>query len=226
MNNLEPYKTYFDQAYPDYADAEYSNIKKLVQALPESKEAADTFVSQDANAVYALIIPLIKIKNYKSQIPFPEEFFRAARLIVDIKNSDTTKNFSDEITRLIGEFLRIKGFQLPTVSAVLHFCHPSIYPIVDRNIEAACGLLSNEFPDEFDEKDAPILPAATTSERNKIAKYQAFIKFLSRIKQAHNNQFGTNYSYRELDKALMVYGVSNLRKSAENANNALQRTSR
>jgi hypothetical protein len=139
MNNLELYKAYFDQAYPDYADGEYSNIKELVEALPASKEAADTFASKQAKAVYALVIPLIKIKNYKSQIPFPEEFFHAATVIVNIKNSDTTNSLSDENIKLIGELLRIKGFQLPTVSAVLHFCHPSIYPIVDRNIVAACG---------------------------------------------------------------------------------------
>ena len=49
---------------------------------------------------------------------------------------------------------------------------------------------------------------------------------MTRLKQMHNEQFGTNYDYRELDKALMVYGAADLKKSAENANKALQRISR
>lgn len=224
MDNLEQYKNYFDQVYPDYADGEYSQIYALVKALPTNDEAARVFASADVQSSLALILPLIKIKNYKSQIPFPDELFEAARVIVEIKNSDPEDCLQDDGFELFDKLLSVKGFQLPTVSAVFHFCHPEHFPIVDRNIEAACGLLSKEFPNDFDEKLVPALPVSTTSVKNKLSKYKGFIKFLDCIIDKHNRVHGTQYDYRELDKALMVYGVSNLKIAAEKAKKALHAT--
>lgn len=226
MENLEIYKSYFNQAYPDYADSEYAAIAKMISALPTIDHASKILSSDCADKVLSLIVPLVKIKNYKSQIPFPIAIFDAISLIVEIKNTSPSEDVSNSHIKLFEKFIEVKGFQLPTISAVLHFCHPRVYPIVDRNIEAACGLLSKEFPDEFKEDLLPSLPASTTSSGNKLAKYKAFISFLTKVKNLHNQQHNTRYEFRDLDKALMVYGVSTLKKSAENANKVLLRTNR
>ncbi len=222
MTNLEIYRSYFDQAYPDYADSQYASIAEMVDALPATESASEILGSNSANKVLELIIPLVRIKNYKSQIPFPINLYDAVKLIVEIKNTPPGENVSDEHISIFERFIDIKGFQLPTISAVFHFCHPKAYPIVDRNIEAACGLLSKEFPCEFDEGSIPSLPAATTSSKNKLSKYRVFIAFLDKLKRLHNEQYKTDYGFRELDKALMVYGVSNLKISAENIDKTLQ----
>ncbi|ASF44987.1 hypothetical protein [Methylovulum psychrotolerans] len=219
MRNLEQYKDYFNQAYPDYADSEYGKISTLVATLPTIEKVQSILDSDNAKAVLDLVVPLIKIKNYKSQIPFPVNFYDAVNLIAEIKSTEPSEDkLSKAHAKLFENFLSIKGFQLPTISAVLHFCHPSTYPIVDRNIEAACGLLSKEFPDDFCNIGTPRLPASTTSIKNKLSKYQGFILFLRRLKELHNEKHYTNYNFRELDKALMVYGVSDYKIAAENCN--------
>lgn len=217
MINLEQYRNYFSQVFPDYADGVYSQISDLVNALPTDEEVVRIFSSTDTQAALVLLLPLIKIKNYKSQIPFPDQLFEAAALIAEVKNSATTISLLDSDAKLFERLLSVKGFQLPTISAVFHFCHPESFPIVDRNIEAACALLS----DEFDEELVPVLPAYTTSAQNKLSKYKAFIQFLTNVRNKHNQMYGTQYDYRELDKALMVYGVPDLKILAENANRRL-----
>ena len=219
MKNLEIYRRYFDQAYPDYADDQYIAISNLVAALPNTQVVSEILETESAKKIVDLIIPLVKIKNYKSQIPFPENIHDAVKIIIEIKNSQPEENVSKRHVELFENIVNIKGFQLPTISAVLHFCHPTTYPIVDRNIEEGCGLLQKEYPDEIQEDAVPSLPASTTSSNNKLSKYRGFIKFLANLKKLHNEQHETTYGFRELDKALMVYGVSRLRTSAENANN-------
>lgn len=225
MINLEKYRNYFNQAYPDYADGEYSQISDLVRALPADEEVARVLSTADAQAALGLILPLIKIKNYKSQIPFPVDLFEAVGLIAEVKNSVPAISLLDNDAKVFERLLSVKGFQLPTISAVLHFCHPEIFPIVDRNIEAACGLLSNECPNEFDEKLVPTLPAYTASAKNKLSKYKGFVQFLSSVKNKHNEEHDTQYGYRELDKAMMVYGAPNFKIAVDNANKAMHATS-
>lgn len=213
MINLEQYRNYFSQAYPDYADGKYSQISDLVMALPTDEETVRILTSADAQATLGLVLPLIKIKNYKSQIPFPEQLFQAASLIVAVKNSAPTTSILDNNAKLFEKLLSLEGFQLPTISAVYHFCHPAVFPIVDRNIEAACRLLSGEQSKRL----SPSLPVFTTSATNKLSKYKAFIQFLTTVRNQHNQEHGTNYDYRELDKALMVYGAPKFKMAAENA---------
>ncbi len=218
MRNLEPYRAFFDTAYPDYAELQYAEMRWLVSVLPKVEVAEALLYSDEARLICELITPVIKIKNYKSQTPFPLALYEAAMLVVKIKNSAPAENVSKRHVAMLNELLEIQGFQLPTASAVLHFCHPDTYPIVDRNIEAACGLLANEFPEELTDAP-PSLPASTTSNSNKLEKYRSFISFLRSIAHLHNQQHQTHYGCRELDKALMVFGVERLRKGAENANN-------
>ncbi|VAW40230.1 Cysteine desulfurase [hydrothermal vent metagenome] len=220
MRNLEVYRQYFEQAYPKYADGEYTIIAEMIHGLPSVDNATNTLNSDCANQVLALILPLIKIKNYKSQIPFPVAIYDAVREITKLKNTNPLQDLSGEQITIFEQLLNIEGFQLPTVSAVFHFCHPRVHPIVDRNIQGACNLLATEFQGELNGVPLPILPAANTSIRNKLAKYRDFISFLAAVKGLHNNQHQTEYDYRDLDQALMVYGVPNMKVAAENhANN-------
>ena len=214
MRNLEVYKRHFDQEYRAYSDAKYLEIAALISALPSVEDASETFNSDEAGKVLSLVAPLIEIKNYKSQTPFPVSLFDAAKIIIEIKNTAASENISSAHVKLIGGLLGVKGFRLPTVSAVLHFCHPNEYPIVDRNIKAACALLHEEFPGELSEYPPPTLPT-TMKPLNNIAKYKAFIGFLTKVKQLHNEQYQTNYGFRDLDKALMVYGVPERKVRAE-----------
>ena len=220
MQNLEIYREYFDEAYPDYADHQYDQIRQFILSLPITAEAITLLNSEEARRIYQLLIPVIKIKNYKSHIPFPIELYEAALIIVNIKNSTSTENMSETHIALFNDLLDIQGFQLPTVSAVLHFCHPSVFPIVDRNIEAACKLLANDYADEL-QLASPSLPVSTTSNSNKLEKYVCFMEFLNRLSMLHNQEHETNYGLRELDKALMVFGVERHKVDADNANNAL-----
>ncbi|PIE48164.1 MAG: hypothetical protein CSA42_00270 [Gammaproteobacteria bacterium] len=216
MENLEIYRKFFDTAYPNYADTEYEGISRLIRAIPDIDKVISTFKCSGAKEILGLIVPLIKIKNYKSQIPFPEDIYYAAQLIAEIKNGTPKEKLSKEHVDLFGKLLEIEGFQLPTVSAVLHFCHPAFYPIVDRNIESACNSLLKEIPDSGITK--PELPASTTTTDDKLSKYRQFISCLTELRKLHNTQYATNYNFRELDKALMVYGDDRQKKKAENAN--------
>lgn len=215
MKNLEIYRAYFDQAYPGYADREYMVINQMIQALPTSTSASNRLRSECGSEILTLILPLIYIKNYKSQIPFPIEIYSAVESIVELKNSNAEEALNEMHTSLFNRLISTQGFQLPTVSAVLHFCHPHLYPIVDVNIKTACDLLAEEHLDELGDLISPVLPAATTSQDNKFVKYTNFISFLSRLKELHNDQHQTTYDYRDLDKALMVYGVADYRDGAE-----------
>jgi len=216
MRNLEVYRQYFEQAYPDYADGKYTLIAEMIHAFPSVDNAENILNSDCAEQILALILPLIKIKNYKSQIPFPVAIYDAVREIINLKNIPPLQCLSDEQVVIFERLLDIEGFQLPTVSAVFHFCHPHVHPIVDRNIKAACDLLAAEFTNELNGVPLPMLPAANTSTRNKLVKYRGFISFLSALKELHNNQYQTEYDYRDLDRALMVYGVPNMKVAAEN----------
>jgi hypothetical protein len=51
--------------------------------------------SGEAKEVLGLIVPLIKIKNYKSQVPFPVDIFDAVQLITEIRNASPMENLSD-----------------------------------------------------------------------------------------------------------------------------------
>jgi hypothetical protein len=194
-------------------------IARLVQALPTIEVSSSRLQSECGGQILSLLLPLIKIKNYKSQIPFPVTVFDAIERIVELKSMNTNTALDKAHRAVFVGLIGIEGFQLPTVSAIFHFCHPFLYPIVDKNIQAACSLLSQEYHNELDGLVLPLLPAATTLSKNKLEKYEEFILFLTRLKELHNKEFNTTYDYRSLDKALMVYGVDGYKIAAdENVN--------
>ena len=214
MENLDSYAQLFDAAYPEYAEARYAEINLLVSRYDAVGMLNVVQGQQFANFV-ELVRPVTAIKNYKSQVPFPENLQEVVGCIVRIRttavgNPDRFFNHRELFAHLIS----VQGFQLPTVSAVFHFCHPGHFPIVDVNVKAACVLLKERYPNEFPSYEVPPLLAPNTSAINKLTKYAAFVAFIDRVKglqEAH----GGNPTYRYIDKVLMVLGVPGLRIKVE-----------
>jgi len=215
MENLHKYAQFFDSAYPEYAEARYSEISLLV-SLYDAAGILGVVQGQQFADFVDLVRPLTAIKNFKSQVPFPENLQEVVGCIISIRatavgNPDRFSNHRELFEQLIS----VQGFQLPTVSAVFHFCHAGHFPIVDVNVKTACTLLKERYPKEFSNCEAPLLPAPNTSAINKLKKYSVFVTFIDRVKslqQAH----GGNPTYRYIDKALMVLGVPELRIQVEN----------
>jgi hypothetical protein len=216
MINLQPYVEAFNDLYPDYADARYSEIQALM-AVYHDEQVQKIVSGVDFKRYSELLVPLIKIKNYKSQIPFPDQISSVLLKISRLKQSEVPAvPLSGEPEKIFLEFIAMErqGFQLPTLSAVFHFCHPNDFPIVDTNVEAACRLLANWYPGDFGGLEIPRLPVSQTSPANKLRKYRAFIAFLDKI-CASQSRYMAEVDYRLIDKALMVFGVEKLRNGVE-----------
>ena len=214
MDSLEEYANIFDKEYPAYADARYGEIAALMKIYDTTNVVARAQSDEFAKALQ-LIVPVIAIKNYKSQIPFPEDLVSVIQCMASIRSitpsgSDILNCHKDSFDKL----LSLQGFQLPTVSAIFHFSHPKYFPIVDVNVEAACILLKERYPTDFAALDEPSLPAAATSAVNKAKKYGTFIKFIDKVRELQG-KCGGQADFRYIDKALMVLGVTRLRDKVE-----------
>jgi hypothetical protein len=214
MINLNIYEKSFDTLYPAYSESRYAEIQRLIK-IYDSDYVLRSVESPHFLKFIELLKPLISIKNYKSQVPFPEELHDVISCIIKIRQ--VTPSPADIFLNhqtLFNQLISIQGFQLPTVSAVFHFCHPNHFPIVDRNVVSACELLNRTFPNDFNGMQLPSLPALNTSVENKLKKYAAFIAFINMIVELQRPHLeGANYRY--IDKALMVFGVPNMRVKAE-----------
>lgn len=207
MECLKVHAEKFESTFPLYSDARYGAIAAMLEGY--SLEEVRSVLSNDiSRKLLTLVKPIIAIKNYKSQIPFPENIeavVERAFIIKSVKpnceSNVVLKGFSNEFD----EFLGFDGFQLPTVSAIFHFCHPDHFPIVDTYVEAACGYLGNNFPCDFSGLEIPSLPRPLSSNLTKRMRYEGFIKFINRIKSLQADCCG-KFSYRDIDKALMVLG--------------------
>jgi hypothetical protein len=207
MENLERYAAHFDAKYPNYADVRYAEIAKIVNRY-DSNDAEILIASASFKECVAIIQPVIAIKNYKSQVPFPEDLLSAVETVVALRKADVDP--SDQFKNLDSLFNKlelIQGFQLPTISAIFHFSHPSSFPIVDRNVQAACKILIDR-NQELANLDYPTIPASSASSRKKFEKYRHFVQVIDRIKEVHPEGPLKN-SYRSMDKALMVLGSQN-----------------
>ena len=214
MESLEKYADFFEAAYPDYADARYSKIR-MALSLYDGEGAEDFVMSSDFERAVALMLPVILIKNYKSQIPFPENIPAVIKAFFMVKTARVNPDdIFEQLRPAFSHLLSLQGFQLPTVSAVLHFFHPAHFPIVDRNVQSACELLIRQHPESFAGYAPPVMPAPGTSIDNKLKKYLDFIRVIDRIMELHPPGV-LSERYREMDKALMVLGVSELRNKAE-----------
>lgn len=214
MDSLDKYKNLFDESYPKYADSQYGEIKRLVE-IYDAPDTLDLLKNEEFRKFLALVKPVIAIKNYKSQIPFPEDLVTVVQCVIAIRS---TKAKSGDILEAhkthFENLLSLQGFQLPTVSAIFHFCHPDSFPIVDVNVAAACTFLKTRFPEDFKDIKAPILPAANTSSSKKAETYVAFIAFIDRVRSLQAQHDGQS-DYRDIDKALMVLGALRIRKTVD-----------
>jgi hypothetical protein len=211
MDSLEKYARIFDKKYINYSDVRHQKISTLIKVY-DTPDVAARVQSGEFAKLIELIAPVIAIKNYKSQIPFPEDLVSVVLCIIEIRSAPPSS--SDVLSRHKAPFdklLSLQGFQLPTVSAVLHFSHPEYFPIVDVNVEAACSHLKKIYPDDFTMLDEPSLPAVTTSADNKTEKYGVFIKFINKVRELQGGH-GGQADFRYIDKALMVLGAERLRE--------------
>lgn len=214
MFDLDKYAKHFDGAYRDYADARYGEIAQLL-ARYDDRTVRATLHSQHFLEAASLIQPVIAVKNYKSQVPFPEALLEVISCIVEIRQTAVSpEDVFGNHQALFERLLSFQGFQLPTVSAVFHFSHPRHFPIVDVNVEAACDLLKQRCQEDFKGLEVPALPAANTSAANKLRKYRMFIAFIRRVLELQSAHVAQP-SYRYVDKALMVLGVPELRTQVE-----------
>ena len=153
-----------------------------------------------------LLEPLIEIKNWKAQTPFPTDIKTVLRSFVQLKQCTLpSPPLSGEPARLFCTFVNQQGFGLPTASAVFHFCHPCSFPIVDANVMNACRILDRDCPSEFVGLKMPNMPAQYATPDSKLMKYQHFIAFIDPVVQLQRNQYGGSPDYRFVDKALMVF---------------------
>ena len=209
MESLKPYAECFEAAYPGYADARYEEIRQLVEIYSDPQIIA-FLESEPFAASIRLIRPVVAIKNYKSQVPFPEDIRAAVTCIREI--ACTTVRADDALAghaTLLNRLLGLQGFRLPTASAVLHFCHPEHFPIVDVNVEAACVCLSQRYPQDFQGIDVPCLPRWHERGDAVVCAYRDFISFIKRVCDLQV-EHTPDVSYRYIDKALMVLGGGRL----------------
>ncbi|WP_095118565.1 hypothetical protein [Pseudomonas sp. Irchel s3f10] len=213
MESLDKYANHFDASYPAYADARYLGILALVSKY-DSDSASTLLASESFKQALDIILPVIAIKNYKSQIPFPEDVLAVVETVLEVRGAtiDASDRFKN-LTLLFNRLEATQGFQLPTISAVFHFCHPESFPIVDVNVQAACKALIDRNP-ELAEYEYPKLPAPRSSVKNKIKKYKLFIAVIDKILDLHREKNIIN-NYRCLDKALMVLGALQLKKTTD-----------
>jgi hypothetical protein len=220
MRDLSLDETKFGKQFGKY-DETYKFVQKHVDRCT-ARQLLREISSTRFRRFGVLLKPLILIKNYKTQAPFPDDVVTVLRCVVELRQSSIPADrLSKEPERLFLKIVGEQGFDLPTVSAVFHFCHPTRFPIVDRNVEAACIVLKRRDRAEFRGLEAPRLPYAKLSGAMKLARYRAFITFVDHIKNLQREQHGGNPSYRFIDKALMVIGARELKRLASLQRRAL-----
>lgn len=195
----------FDELFPKYNDNAYKEI--LEQFDVYLNLDLDVIQKPEFASFWKIVMPFIKVKNYKSQIPFPENIKDITSLlesIIKLKQMEAPRLSDGNVQEIFKNLINIKGLDLPTTSAIFHFCFPDQFPIVDVNVETACKWLF-EKEKEFSNNQEPKLPASNTSWENKLEKYIVFVDFIKKI----NLKTNKNLSLREIDKALMVFGYRN-----------------
>lgn len=205
MENLKEFADKFDSVFPRYTDDRYDSIRGLV----ESYSSLDSSILDgDMFAKFVEVLrPLVSVKNYKTQIPFPENPKTVIRCCIEIKKATVDRdNIFANLAPQFMELIEQPGFQLPTVSAIFHFSHPEAFPIVDINVEHSCRFLYENNKQDFPGLKAPKLPMHSDSEEMKLDKYKGFIKFLDKVLALQRAYYPGQIDYRFLDKALMVLG--------------------
>jgi hypothetical protein len=208
--DLHPYEMKFNELFPAYADGRYDRLLTLVSERCANSEMSQVLIaSQEFQDVVAILQPVIEIKNYKSQIPFPIELQKILSDFVELKSCIPDKNLlaNAGLSRIFLSAIDVGGYELPTLSAMFHFCHPNHFPIVDVNVQAACLFLKES---DHMSRDSPRLPAYNAKPQTKLTRYVEFIGFIDALIDARctGNSTGEPLTYRFMDKALMVLGAA------------------
>lgn len=208
MIDLALYAAHFDKFYPDYATKRYDHIQTLTGRLNEDRVTAE--LDSKFERFAELMEPVISIKNYKSQVPFPRDIKTVLQCAMELKQqrSIPPDPLSEKPMGIFLKIIEVEGFQLPTVSALFHFCHPKHYPIVDRYVAAACKNLQS-----LCRMNAPTIPSPSVSKEDKLRSYGEFIKFIDHVWKWQRRREPTDYRF--IDKALMVLGNEKFRKQVE-----------
>lgn len=223
MEDLSKYERQFDTEFPRYTKEKYDRIRKLVESY--SSLDASILNSEEFAGFIEVLRPLIAVKNYKTQIPFPEDPKTIIQCCIAIKNVIVNKDdVFASLTPQFEELIEQPGFQLPTVSAILHFSHPEAFPIVDVNVEHSCQFLYKENEQDFPGLKTPKLPLYIDSKESKLQKYKHFIKFLDQVLALQRAYCPGQIDYRFLDKALMVLGDQEKKKKIASKRQLLSRT--
>ena len=229
MRSLKSYIDRFDAQFPNYSDGPYEQVGTLIKLY--AQKTSTTFVHREVFArAMALAEPLLAIRNFKSQAPFPQNLTLAIRTVAHICRTAVRQTKNDPIIGVhrtdLECLLRLEGFGLPMASAVLHFAHPTHFPIVDVNVVAGCRILKKRHPKDFLGMTTPAYvkrimdkgkAGATDLEVDKIiVHYQKFIVFIRKVSQLQGD-FTTRSDLRYVDKGLMVLGKKDLdaRKAAK-----------
>jgi hypothetical protein len=209
----------FLDEFPKYNDVAYREVVKSIgeYAQPGRGQAISTLLASDQfTKAWMAIRPVIMARNYKSQIAFPVAPMAIAELValvIDLRCSKPGKHpwDSQKVRRLFGDLIVGRGFRLPMVSALFHFSHPTIFPIVDVNVQRACAKLKRAYPDLLGDLAAPKLPGGHVYKlgcngiEDLFKAYEAFDVFIRRLR-AQRKILDKPENLRFLDKALMVIG--------------------
>jgi len=213
MLDLKSYAEEFDKTFPDYADDPYNGIIKSINGI---RKLNPSIVKTDCfSQLCELLEPIILIRNYKAQTPFPQikdlrTVIESMAKLADISKAEPgCKGYKEIFAKLI----EVDGFQLPTVSAFFHFIHPERFPIVDRNVEAACQVLLPP--------DTQIRLPQHSQKADK--KYESYLNFIACIREIIKAQRdikrnredswpNSEDDFRSIDKALMVLGSGELKR--------------
>lgn len=205
MQNLEKYARQFPKKFGPYSDARYTAISGLISQL-DQRDVRKHVCSKHFRRAVSLIQPLVAIKNFKSQTPFPQDIAAAVEAVLSIRTARVRRaSRFDDIEDGFAALNKIEGFGVPTISAVLHFCHPHQFPIVDRNVLHACKILIDKYPREFAGYACPGLANRAAHVGVKLQRYEQFVCVIDRIIERHPPS-PIKASYRAIDKALMVLG--------------------
>lgn len=85
MIDLEPFIALFNTKFPEYGDEPYNEICDLAESLADDN-IQNLIANDQFDEFVACVSPLIGIKNYKTQIPFPLNLRAAIQNLVDVKN--------------------------------------------------------------------------------------------------------------------------------------------
>lgn len=165
-------------------DCEYRKLVKLVSAAG-GNISKDTFLRiwKWKGAMRVIRFTSIYVEGQRTKASTPE-LDQYDTLYVPAFRKAATLPPEQKLHALLGGTEKLPGVEAPTGSTIIHFIHPNTMPIIDvRTVETlyAAGRLS-------------------TKQRD-LKHYEEFCKAIDQIR----SDCHTNWTLREIDRALFVY---------------------